>query len=280
MIEIKNLSVAYSQAGTVLKSISMTLRHGEFAVLLGRSGAGKSSLLRAINYLVRPSAGSISVAGVGELDNPRSLLAHRRQTGMVFQHHQLILRLSSLDNVLIGCLGRYSAWRSLGHFRRTDVELALDCLQQVGLSDHALRRADELSGGERQRLGIARALAQQPQLLLVDEPVASLDPQTADRMMVLLRDICKTKRLTAAVSLHQLELARRYADRIVGLSGGQVVFDAAPCDLTDGDLNRIYGRTPDAVNDLSPSPKAPPGAPVSGLINQECFEHEMLVQDD
>ena len=167
MLEIKGLAVAYPGAGQVVSSVSMVVRQGEFVVLLGRSGAGKSSLLRAINFLVRPSAGSITVAGIGALGDQRSLAAHRRQTGMVFQQHQLILRLTALDNVLLGCVGRYPAWRIGLPFAGADVALAFDCLERVGLGNYSLRRADELSGGERQRVGIARALAQQARLLLV-----------------------------------------------------------------------------------------------------------------
>jgi phosphonate transport system ATP-binding protein len=252
MLEINNLSVAYPRAGTVLSSISATIRRGEFVVLLGRSGAGKSSLLRALDFLVRPSAGSITVAGIGVLGDKRSLAAHRRQTGVVFQQHQLILRLTALDNVLLGCVGRYPVWRTGLPFGRNDVVLAFDCLARVGLADHALRRADELSGGERQRVGIARALAQQPRLLLVDEPVASLDLQTADQIMTLLREISRAQQLTAIVSLHQVGLARRYADRIIGLAAGRVVFDGTAGELSDDDLTRIYGVAPATADHDSP----------------------------
>ncbi|HVA45333.1 MAG TPA: phosphonate ABC transporter ATP-binding protein [Pirellulales bacterium] len=275
MLEIKDLSVAYPNAGTVLSSVSLTVRRGELLVLLGRSGAGKSSLLRAINYLVRPSAGSITVAGIGRLGDRRSLAVHRRQTGMVFQQHQLILRLTALDNVLLGCVGRYPAWHIGLPFSRTDVELAYDCLERVGLAHQALRRADELSGGQRQRVGIARALAQQPRLLLVDEPVASLDPQTADQIMALLQEIQRAQRLTAIVSLHQLELARRYAERIVGLASGRIVFDGTAGDLSSDDLTRIYRTVPVSADDLTASP---PSVGTSKTV--ESFEHEMLVQDD
>ncbi|HVX13555.1 MAG TPA: phosphonate ABC transporter ATP-binding protein [Pirellulales bacterium] len=270
-LDIQDLSVVYPRTGTVLESVSLRVRRGEFLVLLGRSGAGKSSLLRAINRLVRPAAGSITVAGIGRLNNTRALTAHRRRTGMVFQQHQLILRLTALDNVLLGCVGRYSTWRTALPFRRADVELAFDCLDRVGLAGQALRRADELSGGQRQRVGIARALAQRPQLLLVDEPVASLDPQTAEQILALLRDVCRSQRLTAMVSLHQLDLARRYADRIVGLAGGRMVFDGPPAELADVHLTQIYGAAAAANGDVSPTDEP---------VRPDRLKHPLLVEDD
>ncbi|HWB11391.1 MAG TPA: phosphonate ABC transporter ATP-binding protein [Pirellulales bacterium] len=275
-LRLENLSVAYPQTGTVLSAVSLAVRRGEFVVLLGRSGAGKSSLLRAVNYLVRPRSGSIVVEGIGALGSRHSLRAHRRNTGMVFQQHQLVLRLSALDNVLLGCVGRYSRWRSFGPMRREDVALAFSCLKRVGLAEQVLRRADELSGGQRQRVGIARALAQRPALLLVDEPVASLDPQTADTIMGLLHEICRTHRLTALVSLHQLDLARRYADRIVGLAGGHVVFDGRPSELEEDDLVRIYGGAIAADNGLSKAESAEDA--VAGI--PRGLGQTILVEDD
>jgi phosphonate transport system ATP-binding protein len=276
MLEIKELSVAYPQAGTVLSSISLSVGCGEFLVLLGRSGAGKSSLLRAINYLVCPVAGSIFVAGIGNLGSTKSLQAHRRQTGMVFQQHQLVLRLTALDNVLLGCVGRYSTWRSLGPFRNDDVALAFDSLESVGLTGCVHRRADALSGGQRQRVGIARALAQRPKLLLVDEPVASLDPQTADQIMTLLRDIGRAQRLATIVSLHQLDLARRYADRIVGLAGGRVVFDGTAADLGETDVAKIYGNASLAE---TAAVTAGHGRMAASPIFTD-LEHQLSVQDE
>lgn len=216
-------------------------------MLLGPSGAGKSTLLRALNGLVRPSAGRVMVQGHGDIAAPRSLRAHRRQTGMVFQQHQLIGRVSVLGNVLTGRLGYHSALRSLLPLPKAERLLALAALERVGLLDKALLRADELSGGQQQRVGIARALVQEPRLMLADEPVASLDPATAERVLALLHGICTTDGLTAVVSLHQLELARRFGQRIVGLAGGAVVFDGPPEALDAQAVARIYGAAAPAT---------------------------------
>jgi phosphonate transport system ATP-binding protein len=276
MLAIQDLVVSYPRAGVVLKRVSLTIRRGEFVVILGRSGAGKSSLLRAINSLVRPSSGSIRVEGIGLVGDRKSLLEHRRRTAMVFQHHHLIARWTALDNVLLGRVGRYSAWRSLFPFSKADVGQALDALDRVELAEHAWRRASELSGGEQQRVGVARSLFQQPQMMLIDEPVASLDPQTADRVMRLLRDICSQERLTALASLHQLDLARRYGDRIIGLADGRIVFDGPPSELTERALGEIYrgAPAPDGGPQGSPAAKEPS---LAGLNEQEVFENELLL---
>jgi phosphonate transport system ATP-binding protein len=165
---------------------------------------------------------------------------HRRRTAMIFQQHQLIGRHSAWENVLLGRLGYYSSWRSLLPLPRRDQVLALACLERVGLLSKALERVDALSGGEQQRVGIARALAQQPRLILADEPVASLDPATAQKIMDLLQDICKKDGITAIVSLHQVELALSYAGRIVALARGKIVFDGSPEDLNPARLEGIY----------------------------------------
>ena len=246
MIQVEGLSVVYPGGVSALRSVSLRFRKGEFTVVLGRSGAGKSTLLRCLNYLIRPTAGTVTVDGLGALDRAARLREHRRRTGVIYQLHQLLPRLTALRNVLVGRLGHISTWRSLLPFSRADQELALCCLERVGLLDKALRRIDELSGGERQRVGIARALAQQPLLILADEPVASLDPNTADHMLALLHAICKRDGLTAVVSLHQVALARRYAERIVGIAGGSVVFDGPPTELSAADLDTIYAPSPTA----------------------------------
>jgi phosphonate transport system ATP-binding protein len=222
-----------------LERIDLAFAPGVFTVLLGPSGAGKSTLLRCLNGLAKPSAGQV----LGQDGTPiqHRLRAHRRQTGMVFQQHQLIGRLSALDNVLIGLLGQRRPWAALLPAPRAERMRALDALERVGLLDRALARADALSGGQQQRVGIARALVQRPRLMLADEPVASLDPVTAERVLDLLARICREDGITAIVSLHQVEFARRFADRIVALATGAVVFDGPPTALAEADITRIYG---------------------------------------
>ena len=253
MIEVYELSVVYPGGVRALAPTSLRFEAGAFTVLLGASGAGKSTLLRCLNGLVRPSAGQVLDANGNDLLAHRALRAHRRTTGMVFQQHQLIGRLSVLDNVLTGRLGFHGALRTLLPFSLAEKRLALAAIERVGLIDMALRRADRLSGGQQQRVGIARALVQTPRLILADEPVASLDPKTAERVLGLLHRICKDDGLTAIVSLHQLDFARRFADRIVALAGGKVVFDGAPGALGPREVERIYGGAPAAVSDASPT---------------------------
>lgn len=243
VLRVDRLSVIYPGGVTALSDTSVAFRRGEFTVLLGLSGAGKSTLLRSLNRLVTPTGGSVT-SELGELGSGSALRQHRRRTAMIFQHHQLIERQSALANVLTGRLAFHSTLRSLFPLPRADQEIALSCLARVGLADKALSRVDKLSGGQQQRVGIARALAQQPAIILADEPVASLDPATSVRVLGLLRDICKEDGITAIVSLHQLEYARHFADRVVGLADSQIVFDAAPSELTDAQLERIYaGRS-------------------------------------
>jgi len=243
VLRVDRLSVVYPGGVTALRDTSIAFRRGEFTVLLGLSGAGKSTLLRSLNRLVTPTRGSVT-SELGELGSGSALRQHRRRTAMIFQHHQLIERQSALANVLTGRLAFHNTLRSLFPLPRADQEIALSCLARVGLADKALSRVDKLSGGQQQRVGIARALAQQPAIILADEPVASLDPATSVRVLGLLRDICKEDGITAIVSLHQLEYARRFADRVVGLADSQIVFDAAPSELTAAQLERIYaGRS-------------------------------------
>jgi phosphonate transport system ATP-binding protein len=234
------LEVTYKNNLKALKSTSIDITQGSFVVLLGTSGAGKSTLLRALNGLVQPTAGSVAAAGLGDLANPSTLQRHRRQTGMIFQQHHLIGRLSVLNNVLLGRMGHHTGWRMFTPWTRSEKEQALAVIDRVGLLERALARADQLSGGQQQRVGMARALIQQPRLLLADEPIASLDPNTSLRLLQSLHDICKSDGLTTVVSLHQVDFARQFADRIIGLKQGAVVFDGAPQELSAHQVTDLY----------------------------------------
>jgi phosphonate transport system ATP-binding protein len=241
ILRLDKVSVTYRGGVEALRATSVAFGHGEFVVLLGRSGAGKSTLLRATNHLVPPTTGQVVSREFGVLGRRDLLRQHRRRTAVIFQNHQLIERYSALDNVLTGRLAFHTTLRSLFKPPRVEIELALSCLDRVGLTDKALSRVDQLSGGQQQRVGIARALAQQPTMILADEPVASLDPATAETVLGLLRSICKQDGITAIVSLHHLEFARTFADRIVGIADAGVVFDDVPAELDDRILARIYG---------------------------------------
>ncbi len=245
-LRLVGAGVVYPNGTRALHPTSLAFAEGAFTVLLGPSGAGKSTLLRSLNGLVPLTEGHVEVSRLGPLRDARAWREHRRATGMVFQQHQLIGRLTAFANVLTGRLGHHHALRTLLPLPTAEKRLALNALARVGLLEFALRRADQLSGGQQQRVGIARALAQQPSLVLADEPVASLDPATAERVLALLHGICRQDGLTAIVSLHQVELARRFADRIIGIGGGRVVFDGPPDALDDAAVRGIYGGTPPA----------------------------------
>jgi phosphonate transport system ATP-binding protein len=241
MLRVRELEVVYPNGTRALERTSLSFWPGVFTVLLGASGAGKSTLLRSLNGLVVPSAGTVEAEGLGNIADRRTLRQHRRATGMVFQQHQLIGRLTVLENVMTGRLGYHTALRTLFPLPAAGRYAALDALERVDLADYALRRADELSGGQQQRVGIARSLVQKPSLILADEPVASLDPATSLRVLGFLHEICKADRIGAVVSLHQLDFARRFADRIVGLARGRVVFDGPPAALGRAEIASIYG---------------------------------------
>lgn len=243
IVSLQSAGVTYPNGTVALEPLDLDFSSSELTVLLGRSGAGKSSLLRSLNLLVRPSEGLVLTAKQGALVTTEKVRAHRRETAMIYQQHQLIGRRSALQNVLTGRLGRHSTLRTLLPFSSEERRLALACLDRVDLFEKALVRCDSLSGGQQQRVGIARALAQQPQLILADEPVASLDPASSERVLGLLREICSQDGIPAIVSLHQLDYAREFGDRIIGLSHGRVVFDGPPHDLTDTALTEIYGNS-------------------------------------
>ncbi|RFB73012.1 MULTISPECIES: phosphonate ABC transporter ATP-binding protein [unclassified Herbaspirillum] len=241
MIKIRSLTKQYG-SNAVLRGIDLDVAPGEFLVVLGPSGAGKSTLLRCINGLATPTSGELVAAGFDATDarngNIRKL---RQQVAMIFQHHNVVPRLSVLKNVLTGRLGQTSTLASvLQLFSRQDIALAMDCLRRVELEHKAEQRTDALSGGQRQRVGIARALAQRPQVILADEPVASLDPKTSRLVLQYLRAACRELGITVVCNLHQVDYAREFGDRIVGLAGGKLVFDGRGDELRESHLNLIY----------------------------------------
>jgi phosphonate transport system ATP-binding protein len=252
MIEFRDLEVTYPNGFKALKGIDLTIPKGQFVVIVGLSGAGKSTLIRTVNLLVPPSKGEVLIDGtsVGNASK-RELRAIRGHIGMIFQTFNLVKRSSVLRNVLAGRLGHVPSWRGLlGLFGQADLALAHDSLRRVGIPEKAWQRADALSGGQQQRVGIARALAQQPQVMLADEPVASLDPPTSHAVMTDLKRISREDGITTLVNLHFIDMAREYADRIIGMRDGVIVFDGPPAEATDRAFEDIYGRPIDEEKDL------------------------------
>jgi phosphonate transport system ATP-binding protein len=243
MLTIDRLSKTYKTGDAALLEVSLMVPKGQIMGLIGPSGAGKSTLIRCINRLVQPTAGQIMLSDVNIVTLGKSdLRRQRRRIGMIFQEYALVERLTVMENVLSGRLGYVPFWRSfLRKYPASDIQRAYQLLDRVGLMDQADKRADELSGGQRQRVGIARALAQDPELLLVDEPTASLDPKTSRQIMRLLTEICAERGLPAIVNIHDVPLAQQFMQRIVGLRAGQVVFDGPPDELTEDALTKIYG---------------------------------------
>ncbi|MCU1404011.1 MAG: phosphonate transporter [Glaciihabitans sp.] len=239
-------------ATTALDAASLTVQRGEIVVLLGLSGSGKSTLLRHIDALERPDEGSINVLGesVPELSG-RRLRALRGKVGFIFQQFELVPSLSVFENVLTGALATLRGPRlGLWSYGRASKLAALGHLERVGLLDRAYQRADTLSGGQQQRVAIARALMQNPEILLADEPVASLDPESSDQVMALIREIAVDRGLTVMCSLHQVDLALSWADRIVGLRHGEVVLDTTTEGLSKSEVMEIYGRVATTTNQL------------------------------
>lgn len=258
MIELKSVSHTYPSGTKALQDLNLTLTADRFTALIGASGAGKSSLMRILNALVKPSSGAVLVEGI-DLAKARAAEVRevRRHVGMVFQGFNLVKRLSALENVLCGRLGYTPVWRSaLGSYTRADRELAMSILERVGLADYAWQRADTLSGGQQQRVGIARALAQQPKLILADEPISALDPKSARQVMDLLRSINEDDGIAVIANLHFLDTVRDYAGRVVGLKAGKLIFDGLPTDLDSETTQRIYGQE-DAPEVLEPQSAAP-----------------------
>jgi len=244
MLELKGLSKRYPTGDLALNEVELSVPAGQVLALIGPSGAGKSTLIRCINRLVEPSSGTVTLDGQ-DLSSLRGkqLKAARREIGMIFQSYALVDRLSVMENVLSGRLGYMGFWRSfLRRFEPSDVQRACELLERVGLLAMLDKRGDALSGGQKQRVGIARALMQQPKLLLVDEPTASLDPKTSRQIMRLLVELCREQNLAVIINIHDVALAQQFVDRVVGLAAGQVVFDGKPDQLTDDTLTLIYGE--------------------------------------
>ena len=242
MIEAHGLAMRYPTGRLALDDASLTVAQGELVVVLGHNGSGKSTMLRCIAGLLRPTAGMVRVAGE-ELTRltGRKLSNARMALGMIFQHGHLVRRRSVMANVLCGTLGRHRGLgTSLGALPWSEADFGLECLDAVGLADFSRQRADTLSGGQAQRVAIARALAQRPRAMLADEPVASLDPEAAEEIMRLLRRLASQDGMPVVCVLHQPELARRYADRILGLRQGRMMFFEAANDLTPDQITALY----------------------------------------
>ncbi|GBF77557.1 phosphonate ABC transporter ATP-binding protein [Paenibacillus sp. 598K] len=243
LLDIAGLSKSYGKGKQALSDIGFSAKQGEFVSIIGPSGAGKSTLLRCINRMIDADVGTIrfdetEVNGLSK----RKLRKLRTKIGMIFQHYNLVHRLSAIENVLHGRLGYKSTLAgALGLYSREEKARAYELLCSLGLEEHVHKRCDQLSGGQKQRVGIARALIQEPKLLLCDEPIASLDPSSAKVIMDQLRQVSARMGITVLVNLHQVDVAMRYSDRIIGVNQGRIVYNGDPQLLTDERIHHIYG---------------------------------------
>jgi phosphonate transport system ATP-binding protein len=250
VIEVRDLKKVYrGSEKPAVRDLNLTVRKGEMIGVIGPSGAGKSTLLRCINRLVVPTAGRIFIEGEEITGaSPAGVRKLRRRVGMIFQHHNLVARLTVMQNVMHGRLGYMNTLDGiLGRYAESDKRRALAILEQTGLRDFVYHRAGELSGGQRQRVGIVRALMQQPSALLCDEPIASLDPASAQVVMELIRDVCRRHTIACIVNLHQVDAALKYADRIVGMFEGEIVYDGPTSELGKQVIEKIYGKPMDQL---------------------------------
>jgi phosphonate transport system ATP-binding protein len=242
MIRLEGVSHTYKNGTVALRDVDLKLNSNDFTVLIGPSGAGKSTLMRVLNGLVKPSNGLVWLNDLEVTHaNETQVRLERRSIGMVFQQFNLVKRMTALENVLIGRLGFMTAWRStFKAYTRADRELAFACLERVGMSSYAWQRADTLSGGQQQRVGIARALAQQPKLILADEPISALDPKSADQVMELLQSIQQDDGIAVVTNLHHLERVREVGERVIALKRGRVVFDGSAMTLSEAVVRELY----------------------------------------
>lgn len=242
LLELQHVSKTYGNITKALQDISLTVEEGEFVSIIGPSGAGKSTLLRSINRLIDVSEGTVMFDGQDITHiKGRDLRRVRTKAGMIFQNYNLVNRLSVIENVLHGRLGYKSTFSgSIGHYTEAEKEQAFRILQKLGLAEQAYQRCDELSGGQKQRVGIARALMQEPRLILCDEPIASLDPNSSKVIMDYLKDINQTMKITCLVNLHQVDVAMNYSERIIGITSGQKLFDGPTKELDRSMIHRIY----------------------------------------
>jgi len=256
MLEIRHLTKIYDDGTVALRDVNFQVPDGEFMVVIGLSGSGKSTLLRCINRLIDPTEGEILWEGVDIAKLKGDDLRHmRRKIGMVFQQFNLVKRSSVYNNVMAGRLGYSPTWRSvLGRFSAEDHQRATQALDRMGIRDQAYKRADELSGGQQQRVGIARALMQEPKMILADEPVASLDPVLAHSILQHLERLNREDGITVMCSLHYLDLVQRYGTRVIGLRTGRLVYEGTRDDirkLTDEQFKNIYGEEAERIGDLT-----------------------------
>lgn len=245
ILRFENVSKHYPNGVHALESVSFSVNEGEFISVIGPSGSGKSTILRSINKLISITDGKISLDGVSvSTQKGKSLRELRRKVGMIFQNYNLVYSLSVLQNVLHGCLGYMNGVKGVcGMYSEEDKKKAISLLEELGMEQYSLNRASDLSGGQKQRVGIARAIMQEPKLLLCDEPIASLDPSSAKTIMDLLRSMTSKRGIACIVNLHQLDVAVKYSTRIIGLSKGRIVFDGTPDELTDDKIELIYGTS-------------------------------------
>jgi phosphonate transport system ATP-binding protein len=249
MLEVRNLTKIYEGGVKALDQVSFQVNQGEFLAVIGLSGSGKSTLLRCINRLIEPTGGQIFWNGEDITDASQDEMRRiRRKMGMVFQHFNLVSRSKVITNVLAGRLGYVNPMMSLANrFPQEDLEKALSEMERVGIADQAYKRADELSGGQQQRVGIARAMMQDPEMILADEPVASLDPVLAHSIMQYLETINKEEGVMVICSLHFLDLVHRYANRAIALNEGKLMFDGKPEQIDDEKFKEIYGKEAERI---------------------------------